>query len=120
VPVHRSQRRSQQDCPDHYQNHRIGAPEVEITAAHLLQQKKYTDGNDHRGVSQATNGAPGTLAVDSITITHWMHLSIAPTQTVPEHENSYRDQNHRPKLLETPKREPVEVAQQQEDADSND
>jgi hypothetical protein len=56
------------DETDHDEDHGIGVGEIKVAAAHFLQQKKHTDGDNYDGPHEAADGA--TLASTTNTITH--------------------------------------------------
>jgi len=64
----RSHRGGQADETDDDEDDWIGVAEVEVAAAHLLQQKKHADGDNNDGPHEATNAA--TLAGATNTIAH--------------------------------------------------
>jgi hypothetical protein len=64
----RSHSGGQADEPDYDEDDWIGVAEVEVAAAHLLQQKKYADGDNNDGPHEATDAA--TLAGATDTIAH--------------------------------------------------
>ena len=63
-----SHRGGEADQTDYDEDDGIGVTEVEIAAAHLLQQKKYADGDDDDGPHEAADAA--TLAGATNTIAH--------------------------------------------------
>jgi hypothetical protein len=60
--------RGQADQADYDEDDWVGVAEVEVAAAHLLQQKKYPDGDHNDGPHKATDAA--TLAGATNTIAH--------------------------------------------------
>ena len=64
----RSHGGGQADEADYDEDDWIGVAEVEVAAAHLLQQKKYADGDNNDGPHKTTDAA--TLAGATNTIAH--------------------------------------------------
>jgi len=63
-----SHRGGEADKTDYDEDNGIGVAEVEIAAAHLLQQKKYADGDNNDRPHEAADAA--TLAGATNTIAH--------------------------------------------------
>jgi hypothetical protein len=64
----RSRGGGETDETDHDEDDRVSVTEIEVAAAHFLQQKKYADGDHYDGPHEAADGA--TLAGATNTIAH--------------------------------------------------
>src|SRR6201999_3421631 len=62
MTIHWSKRGRKQNRADHDKNHRIGIAEVEVAAAHLLEEEEDADGDDDRGSQERANRASRATA----------------------------------------------------------
>jgi hypothetical protein len=116
----RSRGRRETDETDHDEDDRISVGEIEVAAAHFLEQKKHADGDHYDGPHESADGA--TLAGATNTIAHLSQTSRRSllglaVHAIPKHQNAHADQKQRPKIIPEPEPlEPLELIEQEEDA----
>src|SRR5713226_5244235 len=120
MSVHRRHRRGEADGTNDQQNYRPGLPEIEIAGMHLTQEKEDAHGYDDGGAHQAANSAAAARAANAVT--HRACLPLPAFQPVTKHQDSDRDQDQRPELHNSAKREEMEIVQEKQRAehDQND
>ena len=115
MPVVRSHGRSQQQQPNHHQQHRPGVPKIKSPALHLVQQKQNAQSDQDRRAHQPADRA--TLTAAANLCAHSVPLSTRSADAVLQQQYSDADQDQREKHFAYPQKiEYAEILQQEQRA----